>query len=174
MSFRNHIQQVLLSFYVTLKLFVVPYNNLAFITKYPLALWPELSNISSHDTILHVLFYSCDFRLCKPPYIFLFSTIFAQNWWFLSSLITPVICTHDFILWSLKINIPLRKQSHPVGLFPVDVLNLSVFFKCYFIRWNSLIYKTPFRVLGWFFHAVLDFNAQLYHYDQFYNTYVSL
>lgn len=72
---------------------------------------------------------NCDFRLWKPPYIFLFLTIFAQNRRFLLSLITPVICTQAFILWSLKINIPLQKQSLPVGLSPVDVINLTLFFQ---------------------------------------------
>ena len=45
----------------------------------------------------------------------------------------PIVldCTSNmyswFFLWSLKINIPLHKQSGPVGLFPVDVLNLCDF-----------------------------------------------
>ena len=109
--------------------------------------------------------------LCKPPNIFLFSTTFEQNRRFLLFLITPVICTRDLIrlictrdliLWFLKINIPLHKHSLPVCLFPADVLNHQCVFNWYFILWKSLIYQTPFIIFGWFFEAILDFNAQLY------------
>lgn len=61
---RNKIQHVLhqfcFRFMSHISLFVVTYmyNNLGFISKYPFALFPELSNISSHDTFLHALFYS--------------------------------------------------------------------------------------------------------------------
>ena len=140
-----------------LSLFVGPFNNLAFITKYPLALFPELSNISSHDTIFHVLFYLFHELRLSPLQASLHIHIFKN---FCTNSAVPIVFEYTsnmysrFPWWFLKINITLHKQSVPNGLFPVDVLNLFVFFffKSYFIRWKYLVYQTQFRYFGvmWF------------------------
>ena len=111
-------------------LFVGPFNNLAFITKYPHVLFHELSNSSSHDTIFHVLFYLFHELRLSPLQASLHILIFNN---FCTKSMVPIVLDYTsnmysrFFLWSLKINIPLHKQSVPVGLFPVDVLNLCGF-----------------------------------------------